>query len=94
MMDLTSRRIPFLILSLMKACRITNDRVRTRLPIQKGFLTVILNKASEMFHDQPYLASLYMALMSTAYFGLFRVSELTKGQHPVLAKDFIHHIQN
>ena len=28
-----------------------------------------------------------MALFSTAYFGLFRVGEITKGDHPILAKD-------
>ena len=40
-----------------------------------------------MFPDQPYLTLLYRALFSTAYFGLFRIGELTKGMHPVLAKD-------
>ena len=37
--------------------------------------------------NQPYLSILFQALITTAYFGLFRVGELTKGEHPVLAKD-------
>ena len=38
-------------------------------------------------NNQPYLCFLYRAILSTAYYGLFRVGELTKGEHPVLAKD-------
>ena len=30
---------------------------------------------------------LYQTLLSTAYFGLFRIRELTSGSHPVLAQD-------
>ena len=30
---------------------------------------------------------MYSALFSTAYFGLFRVSEVTSGEHPIKAKD-------
>ena len=32
---------------------------------------------------QPYLAHLYCALFSTAYYGLFHVGEITSGSHPV-----------
>ena len=77
----------FLISSLTKACRITNDEVRTRLPIQRGLLIILLRQVQVKFADQPYLSILYQTLLSTAYFGLFRVGELTKGDHPVLAKD-------
>ena len=34
-----------------------------------------------------FLASLYQTLFCTTYFGLLRVSEVTKGEHPVLARD-------
>ena len=37
--------------------------------------------------NQEYLRVLYRSLISTAYFGLFRVGELTSGDHLVLAKD-------
>ena len=50
---------------------------------------MILRETHNFFSSkgQIYLASLYRALFSTAYFGLFRVGELTKGEHPVLARD-------
>ena len=78
----------FLIVSLTRACRLKNDRVSTRLPIQKGLLSMILKQVKSDFHKagQVYLATLYQALFSTAYFGLFRVGELTTGTHPVLAR--------
>ena len=78
-----------LISSLTKACHLINDQIQTRLPIQKSLLSVILKTASDYFLDngQMYLRSLYIALFSTVYFGLFRVGELTTGTHPVLDCD-------
>ena len=65
--------------SLTKACRFRNDIARTRLPIQKSLLREILksNKHHYLDAQQPYLAILYQTLFTTAYFGLFRVSEIT-----------------
>ena len=77
----------YLLTSLTKACRLKSDTIAIRLPIQKGMLSVLMKNLVEMFSDQPYLRDLYRALFSTAYFGLFRVGELTKGEHPILAKD-------
>ena len=80
----------FLLSALTKACKLKNDRVRFRLPIQKGMVKVLLKAVKKIFlieNNQPYLQKLYAALFSTAYFGLFRVGELTSGTHPVLAKD-------
>ena len=37
--------------------------------------------------NQPFLGTLYCTLFSTAYYGLFKVGQLTAGNHPVLAKD-------
>ena len=71
----------FLLCSLTSAGKLVNDKVRTRLPIQKGLLLLIL------FHKQPYLDIMYCALFSTTYFGLFRVSEVTSGSHPIKACD-------
>ena len=78
-----------LITSLTKACRLVNDQIRTRLPIQKDLLGVIINQINQYYgvKNQNYLRVLYKTLVSTAYFGLFRVGELSKGEHPVLAKD-------
>ena len=79
--DITEDR--FLISSLTKACRITNNEVRTRLPIQRGLLIILLRQVQVKFADQPYLSILYW----TVKYCLFWVGELTKGNHPVLAKN-------
>ena len=77
----------FLLSSLTKACKLTNDHVRIRLPIKKGLLFIVLKAAVEFFGDQPYLATLYQALIPTAYFRLFRVGELTLSPHVIKARD-------
>ena len=84
-----------LLNSLTRACKLINDRVRTRLPIQRGMLNVLLLEIDNLFlgSGQEYLAILYQALFSTSYFGLFRVSELTYGEHAVKAKD-VHLAEN
>ena len=79
----------YLIKLLTRACRLTNDKIKTRLPIHKDLLNMIINQIKKFYHDtaQPYLAVLFSSLISTAYYGLFRVGELTSGTHPVLARD-------
>ena len=79
----------FLLTSLTRACRYINDRVKTRLPIHKEMLAILLQKVESMFLEanQTYLATMYKALFSTAYYGLFRIGELTSGTHPVFARD-------
>ena len=78
-----------LITSLTRACRLISDRVTTRLPIHKGLLQLILNKIEQHYsaNGQVYLLILYRAMMSTAYYGLFRVGEITKGPHVILARN-------
>ena len=79
----------YLLSSLTKACHLKNDQIHTRLPIKKSMLSVLLKFARVHFEsiNQPFLSCLYRTLISTMYFGLFRISEMTKGSHPVLAKD-------
>ena len=80
----------YLLSSLTRVCRLKNDQMRTRLPIQKSMLRVILDKTKHYFEstvNQPYLSILYRTLFLTAYFGFFRVSELTAGTHQLLAKN-------
>ena len=79
----------FLISSLTKACKYKNDHVRTRLPIKKKMLHMIINQIQTFFEgiSQEYLSKMYSALVSTAYYGMFRVGELTTGDHPVLVND-------
>ena len=79
----------FLVNSLTRACKLKNDEFRTRLPIHRKMLAVILKQTRAYFKkkNQPYLALLYQTLFSIAYFGLFRVGELTSGSHPIKAGD-------
>ena len=77
----------FLIRSLTRACRLINDQVRTRLPIYKAMLHLILQETLHHYDQQPYLASMYCALFTAAYYGLLRVGELTAGEHPIRAAD-------
>ena len=64
-----------------------NDVYRVRHPLGKGILSAILPKINTLYPTQPYLRDMYKALFLTAYYGLFRIGELTSGDHPVLAKD-------
>ena len=77
-----------LLSSLMKACHLKNDTVITRLPICYGVLNLMLKYIPDLYRDsQVYLIAMYRALFITAYYGLFRIGELTKGEHTVKAKD-------
>ena len=75
--------------ALTRACRLTRDRVKIRLPITHGLLDVLLNKLEDIFlkRNQNYLLALYQCLFILAYYGLMRIGELAKGSHPVRAKD-------
>ena len=79
----------YLINSLTKACKLENDQVRTKFPIKRSMLSVLLNKVEKLYlnMNQPYLVSLYKTIILTAYFGLFRIGELAEGSHTVLAKN-------
>ena len=79
----------FLLKSLTKACTLQNDQLLMRFVIRKQLLMILIKKTGEFYqtHCQPYLGHLYQALFSTAYFGLFRVGELTKSPHVLLARD-------
>ena len=78
-----------LLLSLTQACKLRNDIVHTRLPIMKQLLGVIIEKTRTKFESagQPYLSLLYQTIFATAYYGLFRVGELTMSPHVIKAKD-------
>ena len=77
-----------LLNALIRACKLKNDRVTARLPIHKGLLTVMINSMDRVFRsEQPYLVKLYKAIFVTAYYGMFRIGELTEGEHVLKAKD-------
>ena len=87
----------YLLTSLIKACRYRNNRVSLRLPIQKDMVNAILTKIDQTYstntNNQPYLAMLYKTMISTSYYGLLRIGEVAKGNHPVLARG-VHVGQN
>ena len=75
--------------SLTKPCKIINDRVHTRLPIQCSLLEMILFEVKRIFGSkgQMYLEALYLALFSISYYGMMRISEVANSNHVVRAKD-------
>ena len=62
--------------SITKACRLVNDTVYQRRPIQKGLLEQILFEVECIFSEQYYHEILYKAAFILAYYGLLRVGEL------------------
>ena len=61
-----------------------------RLPICKDLLRLILKQVNSRFlikANQPYLAILYKTIFVTAYYGLFRIGEITNGTHPIQTRD-------
>ena len=80
-----------LLSTIVKACNLVNDVVKTRLPIGGGLLELLLFELEHKFlslqSPQPYLCIMYKAIMSLGYFGLLRVGELTLGPHTIKAKD-------
>ena len=81
-----------LLSTLTRTCRSKNDRVITRLPVQKGLLELIIFKTGRRYDAQPYLKILYQTIFAIGYFGMFRISELV-GIHAIKAKD-IHSATN
>ena len=74
--------------SLVKSCKLENDKVKIRLPIQKGLLEMLLFEISRKFgeeENQPYLETLYHAIFCLGYYGMLRVGEMTLGDHTAKA---------
>ena len=81
--------------ALTKACKIKNDRVKTRLPIQRGLLEVLLFEIQRKYRqtNQPYLELLYKSAFLLAYYGLLRVGELTSSPHVIKVTN-VHEANN
>ena len=73
--------------SLTQACKVVNDKVKCRLPIQINLLEMILFKLQRMFIKQPYLEAMYKAIFIIMYYGMMCIGEVAKGMHTVKAKD-------
>ena len=78
-----------LVRFLSNACRIVNDRVQTRLPIQCGMLELILFEVQRFFmnSNQFYLELLYKTLFALCYYGLMRIGEVSASPHVLKAKN-------
>ena len=76
-----------LLNSLTRACRLRYNRVSTKLPIKKPLLEQILHATDTIFDQQLYLKLMYKVLFITAYYGLFRIGELTYSKHTVKTAD-------
>ena len=77
----------YLLSSLTRACKLKKDTVVTRLPIRKDMLFLILKEVEKYFGTQPYLMKLHKAMLSSAYFGLLRIGEITCSPHAILAQN-------
>ena len=77
----------FLLNSLVKSCQLVNDRVKIRLPIQKGLMEMMLFEIHRYFNlkVQPYLELLFKTMFILSYYGMLRVSEITESQHTLKA---------
>ena len=81
--------------ALTGKCRKKNDRYRPRLPIKRRLLHRLLNQISSFFSDQPYLKLLYKTMFCIAYYGMFRVGEITQSTHTIKAKNVhINRVKN
>lgn len=88
--DIEVQEDKYLLASLIKACKLRNDHLYIRMPIQLPLLRVLLRKTHEYYHEQKgqiYLATMLKAMFAMAYYGLMRVSEITAGTHAVKAPD-------
>ena len=72
---------------LTKSCHLINDRIKTRHPIKARLLDILLFEMERYFEMQMYLCWLYKAIFCLAYYGLFRIGELTRSNHVIKAKD-------
>ena len=79
----------YLLNALTRANRLVNDRMVLKMPIHKDLLNIILKKVKSRFlnEGQLHLSILYTTMLATAYYGLFRISELAMSQHSVKACD-------
>ena len=76
--------------SLIKSCKIENDTLKVRLPIQKGLFEMLLFELERLYgsgNQQPYLELMYKVIFCLAYYGMMRVGELTWSPHTLKASN-------
>ena len=78
---------------LTKSCKMKNDKLKVRLPIQKGLLELILFRIQRKYSSQPYLEAMYITAYLLLYYGLLRVGEVANSIHSIKAVN-IHEARN
>ena len=76
-----------LLTALTNACKIKNDRIRTKFPLHKDMVYLIIKQLDRQFSTQPYLRSLYKAIFSMGYYGLLRIGEMVLSPHTIKVTD-------
>ena len=76
-----------LLNSLIKSCKLKNDKLKVRLPIQKGLLELILFKIQRKYENQPYLEAMYISAYLLQYYGLLRIGEIVQSNHTIQASN-------
>ena len=76
-----------LIGSLTRACKLTDNKVDIRLPINGNLLELILFEVQRTYlsNNQPFLDSLYKAIFCISFYGLMRIGEVTESPHVIKA---------
>ena len=80
-----------LLASLLKSCKYVESEVNMRMPIHCRMLRIMMDRVEQHYlrRNQIYLTKLYKAMFVTAYYGLFRVGEITSSKH-VITLDNVH----
>ena len=76
--------------SLVKGCKIKNDKVITRLPIKKNLLNLLNFELERDYLDgktSNFTKLLYRTAFLLMYYGLMRIGEITQSEHVAKAKD-------
>ena len=79
----------YLLASLMRACKLVNDKIHIRLPIYREMLHIIITDIRHYMamKGHYYLSILYPVIFTASYYGLLRVSEVAAETHPILVHD-------
>ena len=82
-----------LLNTLTRSCKLKNDKLKVRLPIQKGLLDLILFRIQRKYSNQPYLEALYVTAFLLQYYGLLRIGEIAESEHSIKAIN-LHETKN
>ena len=76
-----------LLSALTHTCKIHRDCINVRLIIRKSHVKLLVQELQIKFQSQPYLRTMYTALIITTYYRMFRIGEVTASPHTIKACD-------